>query len=169
MLRGFFLAIVMLAAAGPARAADDLELCRNRKPDAAQRQEACEKLIAAGQAERTRISRSRCGCVAAALLTKRETDKAIAAFGAALDADPENVPALVSRGYAHERKGDDDLAMADYNRVLQKCPNAPLALNNRGTLYLRKGALQSALDDFNAAIKSNPKHVPCPHQPRRAC
>ena len=30
MLRGFFLAIVVLAAAGPAPAADDLELCRNR-------------------------------------------------------------------------------------------------------------------------------------------
>jgi tetratricopeptide (TPR) repeat protein len=133
MLRGFFLAIIMLAAAGPARAADDLELCRNRNPDAAQRQQACEKLIAAGQ-----LSGKDLGLAlwvrGAALLAKRETDKAIAAFGASLDADPENAPALVSRGYAHEGKGDDDLAMADYNRVLQKYPNAPLALNNRGTL-----------------------------------
>jgi tetratricopeptide (TPR) repeat protein len=91
------------------------------------------------------------------LLAKRDTDKAIAAFGAALDADPENVGCLISRGYAREGKGEDDLAMADYNLALQKRPNAPLALNNRGTLYLRKGALQSALDDFNAAVRSNPK------------
>jgi tetratricopeptide (TPR) repeat protein len=156
MLRGFFLAIVILAAAGPARAADDLELCRNRNPDAAQRQEACEKLIAAGRLSGKDLALA-LWVRGGALLTKRETDKAIAAFGAALDADPENAPALVARGYAHEGKGEDDLAMADYNRVLQKYPNAPLALNNRGTLHLRKGALQSALDDFNAAIKSNPK------------
>jgi tetratricopeptide (TPR) repeat protein len=161
MLRAFFLSAVLLAVSGlaPATAqpapADDLAVCRDGKAEAALRLAACEKLIAGkvtgkdlGQALLVRGN---------ALLAKRDTDKAIAAFGAALDADPENIGALTSRGYAHEGKGDDDLAMADYNLALQKRANAPMALNNRGTLYLRKGAMQSALDDFNAAIRSNPK------------
>jgi tetratricopeptide (TPR) repeat protein len=162
MLRVLFVSAILLVVSSivPAMAepepADDLATCRDRQADAALRLTACEKLIAAGQVTGKDLGLALC-VRGNTLLAKRDTDKAIAAFGAALDADPENVGCLISRGYAREGKGEDDLAMADYNLALQKRPNAPLALNNRGTLYLRKGALQSALDDFNAAVRSNPK------------
>ena len=136
---------------------DDVGTCRDKDKqfDAAVRLASCEKLIAAGQVTGKDLAFA-LGMRGYALLNKRDYTKAIAAYSAALDADPDGVSYLISRGSAYEDKGDDDLAMADYNLALQKRPTAALALNNRGTLYLRKGALQSALDDFNAAVKSNP-------------
>ena len=160
MLRAFYLSAVLLASGvAPATAqpapADDVAICRDNKAEAAPRLAACERSIAA---KATGKDLSQALLVRGnAMLTKRETDKAIATFGAALEADPDSVGSLISRGYAHEGKGDDELAMTDYNLALQKRPTAPMALNNRGTLYLRKGAMQSALDDFNAALRSNPK------------
>jgi tetratricopeptide (TPR) repeat protein len=89
------------------------------------------------------------------LVSKRNYDKAIAAFDAAHTADPNVVEYINSRGIAYERKGDDDHALADYNLALQMRPNYGSAYNNRGTIHLRKGAFQSALDDFNAALKAS--------------
>jgi tetratricopeptide (TPR) repeat protein len=148
------LSILAQAAAGPLLG-DDVATCRERQPDFKVRVDACERVIAAGQAN---------GKVLAVALAvrgegfsqKRDYDKAIAAFSSAVQADPENMKILDARGWAYERKGQDDLAMADYNLALQKMPNLALAYNNRGTLFLRKGALQSALDDFNAALKYAP-------------
>jgi tetratricopeptide (TPR) repeat protein len=143
-----------LAIAGPALA-DDLEACHDRQAEAKARLDACEKVIASGQASGKDLATAHF-VRGNALLTRRDNDKAIAAFGAAHDADPDNVVYLNSRGIAHERKGDDDHAMADYNLALQMRPNYGSAYNNRGTLYLRKRAIQSALDDFNAALKYSP-------------
>jgi tetratricopeptide (TPR) repeat protein len=152
MLRSLF-GLVGILLAGPALA-DDLDLCRDRQADAELRLTACENLIAAGKLSGKDLA----GALAVrgnALLVKRDNDKAIAAFSAALNADPDGPGYLVSRGVGYERKGDDDHAMADYDAALKIRPNA-LAFNNRGTLYLRKGALQSALDDFNASLRINP-------------
>ena len=154
MLRALFILVVTLALAGPARA-DDMDTCRDRQAEAKARLEACEKVIAAGQVAGKDLATA-LFVRGNALLTKRDNDKAIVAFGAAHDADPDNVGYLNSRGIAYERKGDDDHAMADYNLALQMRPNFGSAFNNRGTLYLRKGAFQSALDDFNAALKYAP-------------
>ncbi len=154
MLRALLIPAVVLAMTGPAFA-DDLETCRDRQAEAKARLDACEKVIASGQASGKDL-----GIALAvrgnALLTRRDNDKAIVAFSAAHDADPDNVLYLNSRGIAYERKGDDDHAMADYNLALQMRPTFGSAFNNRGTLHLRKGALQSALDDFNAALKYAP-------------
>jgi tetratricopeptide (TPR) repeat protein len=155
MSRLLFGLALMLAATLPA-SADDMDSCRDRQTEAKARLDACEKAIAGGKiaGKDLGIAQSVRGN---ALLAKRDNDKAIAAFGAAHDADPDNTGYLISRGVGYEDKGDDDHAMADYNLVLQMRPNTALALNNRGTLYLRKGAFQSALDDFNAALKIAPK------------
>jgi tetratricopeptide (TPR) repeat protein len=154
MLRGLVAAILALAFAAPALA-DDLQTCRDRQADAKARLDACETLITAGQlaGKDLGIALSVRGN---ALMTKHDNDKAIAAFSAARDADPDNFVYLNLRGIAYERKGDDDHAMADYNLALQMRPSFGSAYNNRGTLYLRKGALQSALDDFNAALRYAP-------------
>ena len=155
-LRAVFVSVVVLAMSGPALA-DDLQTCRDRQTeDKAARLAACENLITAGQANGKDLGNA-LSVRGNALLAKHDLDKAIMAFGAAHEADPDNINYLISRGVAYEDKGDDDHAMADFNLVLQMRPNTALALNNRGTLYLRKAAFPSALDDFNAAIKIAPK------------
>jgi tetratricopeptide (TPR) repeat protein len=148
-------ATVMPALADPTLG-DDLATCRERQTDAQVRLAACENLITAGQLSGKDLAIAM-GVRGNALLTKGDYDKAIAAFNAAHDADPDNVGIIDARGIAYERKGQDDLAMADYNTALQKQPKFGAAYNNRGTIHLRRGAFQSALDDFNAAVKYAPK------------
>jgi len=154
-------AVVLVAATQTPVIADptlgsDLDSCRDRQVDAKLRLDACEKVIAAGQVSGKDLSIA-LAVRGNALTTKGDYDKAIVAFSAAHDADPDNVGIIDARGIAYERKGQDDLAMADYNLALQKQPKFGAAYNNRGTIYLRKGAFQSALDDFNAAVKYAPK------------
>jgi tetratricopeptide (TPR) repeat protein len=155
-LRAVFASAVVLAISGPALA-NDLQTCRDRQTeDKAARLEACENLIIAGKVTGKDLGNA-LSVRGTALAVKHDLDKAIVAFGAAHEADPDNINYLISRGVAYEDKGDDDHAMGDFNLVLQIRPNTALALNNRGTLYLRKAAFPSALDDFNAAIKIAPK------------
>jgi tetratricopeptide (TPR) repeat protein len=162
MLRALFVSAVLLvvatvtpAVAGP-RLGDDMETCRNRQSeDKAARLDACERVIAAGKASGKDLAWAY-SARGESFAQKRNYDKAIAAYNAAHDADPDEANYINARGYAYEEKGDDDHAMADYNLVLQMRPRAPLALYNRGTLYQRRGALQSALDDYNAALKLKP-------------
>jgi tetratricopeptide (TPR) repeat protein len=160
MLRAFFLSIATLCAiAMPAFAGaelgDDVATCRERQDDLKARQDACERVIAAGQAAGKDLAIA-FAVRGGALFNKRNTDKAIEAYGKAIEIDPDNAGIINARGWAYERKGQDDLAMADYNLALQKRPKYGLVYNNRGTLYLRKGALQSALDDFNSALSFAP-------------
>ena len=162
MLRALFVSTVLLAlSAVMAAKADptlgnDLDTCRDRQVDAKLRLDACEKLLAAGQASGKDLSIA-LAVRGNALMNKGDNDRAIVDFNAAHDADPDNVGIIDARGIAYERKGQDDLAMADYNLALEKQPRYGAAYNNRGTIYLRKGAFQSALDDFNAAVKYAPK------------
>jgi len=147
----------LLSVAAPAIAGpelDDVATCRERQNDVKARQDACERLIASGQAQPKDLAVAL--AVRAEGLVNRDFDKAIAAFNDAIKTDPENLRIVVGRGWAYQGKGRDDLAMADYNLALQKRPNLAAAYNDRGTLYLRKGALQSALDDFSSAIRYFP-------------
>ena len=155
MLRALLLLAATLTIAGPARA-DDIDTCRDRQAEAKARLAACENLIVAGKVTGKDLANAQ-SVRGNAQLARHDQDNAIAAFGAAHDADPDNIGYLISRGVAYEGKGDDDHAMADYNMVLQMRPNNALALNNRGTLYLRKGAIQSALDDFTRCSESQSK------------
>jgi tetratricopeptide (TPR) repeat protein len=162
MLRAFFVSAVILvvstlrpAMAGPTLA-DDMETCRNKQTeDKAARLGACERVIAAGQASGKDLALAY-AVRGQEFQRKRNYDKAIAAFSAAHDADPDDANLIHARGFAYESKGDDEHAMADYNLVLQTRPRAAFTLYFRGTLYMRKSALQSALDDFNAALKIKP-------------
>src|SRR5258708_5354408 len=136
MLRALLVSAVVLATAGPVLA-DDLETCRDRQAEAKARLDACEQVIAAGKASGKDLGIALL-VRGNALMMKHDIDKAIAAFSAAHDADPDNVLDLNSRGIAYERKGEDDHAMADDNTALQTRPIFASAYNNRGTLYLRK-------------------------------
>jgi tetratricopeptide (TPR) repeat protein len=162
MLRALFVSTVLLvvsavtpAVAGPTLS-DDLETCRNKQAeDKAARVQACERVIADGQASAKDLALAN-AVRGQAFQLKRNYDKAIAAFSAAHDADPDDMNMLHARGFSYELKGDDEHAMADYNAVLEKRPKSPFTIYFRGTLFMRKGALQSALDDFNAALKLKP-------------
>jgi tetratricopeptide (TPR) repeat protein len=154
MLRALFVSAAVVAIAGPALA-DDLDLCRDRQTEAKARLDACEKIVAAGQATAKDLGIANF-VRGQAFVSKGNNDKAVAAFDAAHAADPDALEYVTWRGLAYERKGDDDHALADYNLVLQARPQAALARNFRGTLHFRKGALQSALDDFNGALKVAP-------------
>jgi tetratricopeptide (TPR) repeat protein len=156
MLR-FFLPLAVLfpliaaAGAGP-QLTDDLATCRNRQADANAHLAACEALLAAGNLTGKDLANA-LDVRGSAELAKRHSDKAITAYTAAIDADPDNAAIIDRRGIVYQRKGEDDLALADYNLALQKRPTFGAPYNNRGTMQLRHGALQSALDDFNAAIR----------------
>jgi uncharacterized caspase-like protein len=144
------------AAAGPLLG-DDVTTCRDRQNDVRTRLDACERIIASGQAQPQDLAVAL--AVRAEGFVNRDVDKAIATFTDAIKTDPENFRIVAGRGWAYERKGQDDLAMADYNLALQKRPNLSSAYNDRGTLYLRKGARQSAFDDFSSAIRFAPTAV----------
>jgi tetratricopeptide (TPR) repeat protein len=152
------LSILAQAAAGPLLG-DDVATCRERQPDFRVRLDACERLIAAGQANGQANGKDLAVALAVraeGLSQKRDYDNAIATLNSAIEADPDNVRIIDARAVAHQRKGENDLAMADYNLALRKRPNFGGGYNDRGTLYMRKLALQSALDDFNLAVQFAP-------------
>jgi tetratricopeptide (TPR) repeat protein len=161
MLRALLVAMVVWfgLAAAPAVAdptlSDELVTCRQPQPDPKTRQDACERVIADGQAAARDLAIAY-SVRGNGFFQRRKLDKAIEAYGTAITTDPDNIGFLNLRGWAYMAKGQDDLALADYNLALEKRPKFAIVFNNRGLLYLRKGALQSALDDFNSALNFAP-------------
>ncbi|MEH2622292.1 tetratricopeptide (TPR) repeat protein [Bradyrhizobium sp. AZCC 1719] len=152
MLRHLLLGLVLLVAAGPARAAGDVETCRNNAAEPAARLAACESVIA--DEKITGTSRAAAFWYRGdALVKKRDYDGAIAAFTASHEIAPQNINVINARGIAHSHKGDDERALADYDLCLQLRPSFGSAYNNRGVIFMRRGELQRALDEFNLAVK----------------
>ncbi|QQO18010.1 caspase family protein [Bradyrhizobium diazoefficiens] len=163
MLRVFSLTFLALLSSMPMAAADpppadDVATCRDRQAETQARTQACENLL---NAERVTGKDKATALLVHgnALITRRDYDKAIEAFSAAIALEPDSALILNSRGIAYERKGQDDLALADYNLALQKRPTYGVPYNNRGVIQLRRGALQSALDDFSLSIKYAPRFL----------
>jgi tetratricopeptide (TPR) repeat protein len=152
MLRGLFLIVATLFAAAPALAAGDIDTCRDAQAEPAARLAACEAVIADDKIT-GKPRGSALWYRGDSLIKKRDYDGAIAAFSAALDADPDNVGYLNSRGIAYSDKGDEEHALADYEQCLKLRPNFANAYNNRGVIYLRRADFDRALEEFNAAIK----------------
>ena len=106
-LRLLFLAVVTLLAAGPARAAGDIEGCRKQDAEPAARLAACESVIADDKI----TGKPRANAFwyrGDTAMKKRDYDGAIAAFSAAHDNDPEHIGYINSRGIAYSNKGDDE-------------------------------------------------------------
>ena len=152
MLRALLLGLVMLAAAGPARAAGDIDTCRNSTAEPVARLAACESVIA----DEKITGPSRAAALwyrGDGLVKKRDYDGAIAAFTASHEIAPQNINVINARGIAYSYKGDDERALADYDLCLQLRPTYGSAYNNRGLIFMRRGELQRALDEFNLAVK----------------
>jgi tetratricopeptide (TPR) repeat protein len=152
MLRGLFPIVVALVTAGPALAAGDIDTCRDSGAEPAARLAACEAVIADDKIT-GKPRGSAFWMRGDALMKKRDYDGAILAFNAALEADPDNVGYLNSRGIAYSDKGDDEHALADYELCLKLRPNFANAYNNRGVIFLRKGDFDRAFEEFSSAIK----------------
>jgi tetratricopeptide (TPR) repeat protein len=152
MLRALWLGLVMLAAASPARAAGDIDTCRNSTAEPAARLVACESVIA--DEKITGPSRAAAfGYRGESLVKKRDYDGAIAAFTTSHEIAPQNINVINARGNAYSYKGDEERALADYDLCLQMRPTYGTAYNNRGLIFMRRGELQRALDEFNLAVK----------------
>ena len=76
---------------------------------------------------------------------------ALAAYTAALAADPRHFKALFTRAFAHDKLRRFDAAIADYTAALALEPSSPFALYNRGISRDRAGLYAAAVADFTAA------------------
>lgn len=152
MLRALLLGLVMLAAAGPAWAAGDIDTCRNNSAEPVARLAACESVIA--DEKITGPPRAAAFWYRGdSLMKKRDYDGAVAAFTASHEIAPQNINVINQRGIAYSSKGDDERALADYDLCLQLRPTFGSAYNNRGLIFMRRGEFQRALDEFNLALK----------------
>jgi tetratricopeptide (TPR) repeat protein len=152
MLRPLLSGLVMLAAASSARAAGDIDTCRNSTAEPVARLAACESVIADDKI--TGPSRAAAFWYRGdSLVKKRDYDGAIAAFTTSHEIAPQNINVINARGIAYSYKGDDERALADYDLCLQLRPTYGSAYNNRGLIFMRRGELQRALDEFNLAVR----------------
>src|SRR5947199_10242356 len=118
MLRGPFLIVVALAAAVPALAAGDTDVCSDTKAEAPARLAACERLIADDKIT-GKTKAAAYWFRGDTMLKKRDYDKAIVAFSAAQAADPDAPGYPVARGWDYQQKGDDEHAMQDFNLAIK--------------------------------------------------
>ena len=152
MLRAIFLVFVTLVAAGSARAAGDIDTCRNKDTEPVARLAACETVIA----DNKMPAKSRAGAFGVrgeALVKKRDYDGAIVAYTAAIDLVPDNAGHFNMRGLAYSSKGEDERALADYAQSSKLQPNFSSPYNNRALIFMRQGDLQRALNELDSAVR----------------
>ena len=88
---------------------------------------------------------------------KGEQDKAIVAFGKAIDLKPDYANAHYNQGLAYMKKGEVDKAWSAYYGAIQLKRNYAEAYNNRGIAYHLKDETLYALQDYTMAIGLNQK------------
>ena len=132
------------------------------------RLEACEKVHCGRRRSPARTSGHRLTrCAARRWLTKRVYDKAIAAFSAAHDADPDN-PGIY-RCARHRLRAARARTTTRWPIITSLCRCVRISAMPTTTaahFICARMRLQSALDDFNAALKYSPKLLFALHQPR---
>ena len=141
--------------AGPDPNAHD---CNSRNAD--QAIAGCTRAIAAeaNDQERANAHNNR----GAAYGNKREHERAIADFDAALRLDPTHSRARFNRGLMQRALGRDKAAIADFTEAIRLRPDWALAFDQRGRILLdlgrQKGDLQheqltQAIADFDEALR----------------
>lgn len=88
---------------------------------------------------------------------KKDFDRAIADYDAALKIDPKLADALHNRGSAWAYKGDPDRAIADFDAALRINPKGADVLHARAVELTVKGEYARALADYDSALRLDPK------------
>jgi protein O-GlcNAc transferase len=88
-----------------------------------------------------------------------DLDAALAAYGAALAADPADATALVNRGVTFHMLGRAEEAAADYARAAELAPRVALIRANLAAAWLDAHKPGSARDAARAAVELDPANV----------
>jgi len=86
-----------------------------------------------------------------------DVEKAIAEFGAAVQADPTLAEAHFRLGNAYAELGQLDKAAEEFKAVLGLNANDAEAHSNLGVVYYQQGKLSEAVSEFQAALEISPK------------
>jgi tetratricopeptide (TPR) repeat protein len=92
-------------------------------------------------------------------LDKGEYERAMKEFDAALQLDPDDEFALMSRGPLYAMRDDPDRAIADFSRITELDPGAANAHLERGEKYRHAGNPEAAIRDFDEAIRRDPDDI----------
>lgn len=93
------------------------------------------------------------------LLLQGQIDAAIAAYGRALEIDPNLEEAYENRADAYMKKRDYDRAAADLSHLIEIGPEKFSVYANRGVAYEAKGDDERAIADFSKALEIRPEAV----------
>jgi tetratricopeptide (TPR) repeat protein len=157
LVSGFVRAIFLIAAAwsmaiGPAQAqlAADDKACAEMKGDPAI--EACTRVIESKDNKKIKLDRVYFNR-GVEWSAKKDYDRAIADYTAAIKIDPQYREAYNNRAIAYRRKNDNERAIADYTEAIRLSPQRGMYYRNRGTALTDLREYARALADYNEAIK----------------
>ncbi len=85
-------------------------------------------------------------------------DNSIASLSLALELDPDNKLALVTRGSAFLKLNNFDMAVKDFDRVIELDPNYARAYHLRGIARESTEDYENALADISKAIDIDPEY-----------
>jgi tetratricopeptide (TPR) repeat protein len=92
-------------------------------------------------------------------LDRKEYDRAIADFDAALRIDPKAAVVHNNRGVARAAKKEYDKAIADYSEAIRLDPRYVVALNNRAAAYVAEGRYGEAIADDSEIVRNDPRNA----------
>ncbi len=81
---------------------------------------------------------------------------ALESYDQALKLDPQNVRALVGRGDALRRMGQQEPALESYNSALELDPGNIRALEGKGDVLFKQGDLRGALAAYDRVVDLAP-------------
>jgi tetratricopeptide (TPR) repeat protein/mono/diheme cytochrome c family protein len=84
---------------------------------------------------------------------------ALKAYGEAIELEPENPLARLSRASALHDFGEPIRALADYDVALRLDPRNAIAFNNRGLAHADCGQFKQALADYQEALRLDPEYA----------
>jgi len=93
------------------------------------------------------------------LYERKQYNKAIESFDAALSINGSNTYAYFFRGNSWAEKKDASRALKDYNQAIEIDPNFSHAYHGRAYLWAEIGNNSNALADYTKAIELNPSMV----------
>ncbi len=88
------------------------------------------------------------------------SEKAIAAYGQAIAADPKRTAAYERRAYQYLSAKKYDLAIADASAVIAQRPGSWEAYMARANVHARKGDYKTAISDTQQAARLEPRETP---------